>query len=138
MLRKEVTFRELKFTLKAEEAGVAPEIFGYSGHSIAMKKYRWTLATYIEDMGHPFSGTLKNSIGTLVEKLHTIGILHGDLHPNNIVLNSEEDVKLIDFGSSYHVEEIDDEVLGTLSKFWGEEVKTVDEALAYEFTMYQY
>ena len=35
-----------------------------------------------------------------VEQLHSLGISHGDLHEENIVIDEEDNVKLIDFGLS--------------------------------------
>lgn len=31
-------------------------------------------------------------------KLHDLGVLHGDVHPDNIIVNEQHDVRLVDFG----------------------------------------
>lgn len=37
-----------------------------------------------------------------MEKIHKSGIYHGDLHQENILITSSCDVKIIDFGTSFH------------------------------------
>jgi len=40
-----------------------------------------------------------------LEKLHGIGVLHGDIALRNIVTNSNGDIKLIDLGNAYKIDE---------------------------------
>lgn len=47
------------------------------------------------------------SIVELLHKLHNLGILHGDLSEENIVIDEEGRVRLIDYGYSRWLKEID-------------------------------
>ncbi|KAI9590928.1 kinase-like domain-containing protein [Syncephalis fuscata] len=50
--------------------------------------------------------TYVESLIKAVEALHNIGIIHGDIKPENVRINKEtNDVKLIDFGSVYVTED---------------------------------
>jgi tRNA A-37 threonylcarbamoyl transferase component Bud32 len=41
---------------------------------------------------------LGSSVGAALKKVHEKGILHGDLHSNNIMLDNKGNIKIIDFG----------------------------------------
>jgi tRNA A-37 threonylcarbamoyl transferase component Bud32 len=41
---------------------------------------------------------LGSSVGAALKKVHEKGILHGDLHANNIMLDNKGNIKIIDFG----------------------------------------
>ena len=50
--------------------------------------------------GSPLNKTLKNSIVKQVNKMHKLGVIHGNLHRNNIIVNKNGHPWLIDFGKS--------------------------------------
>ncbi len=79
-------------------------------------------------------------IALQIQKLHNMGILHDDLHGNNIVINPENgDVKIIDFGNSYFFEEIDDDVINELNSFLEREepFNNLEDVLLFELGMYK-
>ena len=52
----------------------------------------------------------------LLQSLHKIGIVHGDVHPGNICLGKDGNLQLIDFGCSFYTElERDAQVIDSLS-----------------------
>ena len=50
--------------------------------------------------GAPLNATLKQKIANKVKAMHKAGIIHGDLHRNNIIINNKGEPWLIDFGKS--------------------------------------
>ena len=43
-----------------------------------------------------------------LKKIHSLGIIHGDIHASNVVVSKEGDVRIIDFGSAVFIEELSD------------------------------
>ncbi|WP_338600897.1 Kae1-associated kinase Bud32 [Sulfolobus tengchongensis] len=59
-----------------------------------------TNSSLIKDIGR--------RIGELTGKLHNIGVAHGDLTTNNLILNSSNDIFIIDFGLSKRTHDKED------------------------------
>jgi predicted Ser/Thr protein kinase len=53
--------------------------------------------------GPPLNPALKQKIANKVAALHKAGIIHGDLHRNNIIINNKGEPWLIDFGKSLNL-----------------------------------
>lgn len=66
-----------------------------------------SLAEFIAEGVLPLKQTLKLTlqISSAVAQLHGLGIVHGGLYPENIVVTSSEEIKLVDFGLAYFYEE---------------------------------
>ena len=99
---KKVKHAELEFTLIASNRGLAPQIISTSQiddkYMISMEMYPQTL----NDVAVKYRDKYYQKIYDLVETLHKMGIAHGDLSEDNIVINFETgEVRLIDFGMSY-------------------------------------
>ena len=72
----------------------------------------------------------------LVDLMHSAGIIHGDLHSQNVVLNNEDDIKFIDFYYACSIDKID---IDFFREFWGEpEMKSITDVLEGEKRMYIY
>jgi len=71
-------------------------------YGFIMKKYKTTLNTFLKNIYEPFElkknvlKQVKNAIIAISE----LGIVHGDLHLENIMLDFNNKVKIIDFGES--------------------------------------
>lgn len=102
---------------------IAPRIIstGKSGDLlfIVMDEYLYNLREYTDQFG--FSSKLKSSVINKIEELHNLGIVHGDLHEENIVVNNDNDVALIDFDFAFKANsptalEFAEELTGTVPK----------------------
>jgi len=94
-LRRERTKSEAKLISEARRCGVpTPIIYDVTDYDIVME--------YIEgpQLKHVLDVELCKRIGELVGRLHTSGIIHGDLTTSNMIL-SRGRIHLIDFGLAY-------------------------------------
>ena len=137
---KKIGSTELCFLEMAAKAGISPNIISVTkinrdNYRVVMEKYPTTILNY-SDEGKDIV-PYKRKIEDLVDRLHDLDIIHGDLHGDNIVINPETgEVRLIDFGGSYFYDEITPSILRQLSKFLDKKFKNVDELLDFEKNMY--
>lgn len=75
----------------------------------------------------------KESVLELINKLHKMGIYHGNITKNNIVYNEYEGVKLAGFSDSLWIDQIDDQFLS--NNLYGIPCTTIDELLNLELKM---
>lgn len=74
---------------------------------IIMEKYSIDLADYL--LTYPSNRTLDklmDKIGYKLQLIHNNGIIHGDFTSDNIMLNSIDDIVIIDYGCSYFSKEL--------------------------------
>jgi serine/threonine protein kinase len=88
-----------------------PKLHAYS------LKHRWYVQDYIS--GQSLVGmsdkiinvTVKKKIKSQIQKiqkaLQRVGVVHGDIHPGNFILDSKMGLHLIDIDNSYHINFID-------------------------------
>lgn len=71
-------------------------------YGFIMKKYKTTLYSFLKNIYEPFE--LKKNVLKQVKNaiigISELGVLHGDLHLKNIMLDFNNKVKIIDFGES--------------------------------------
>lgn len=120
---------------------IGPRIFRVTAledgdYRIEMEKYPTDLMDYAEEGGD--IEEFEPKIDDLIERLHELGLIHGDLHARNIVVNPETGVvRLIDFEHTQYLDEINYE---EVSAFWGEDppFTTEDQFLQHEYEMYHF
>lgn len=129
---KEKTFLD---AVALTDISVNFEIFPSRGGKYILRMGRWprTLGSYVEENGRipPF---LANKIKEKIVRLHSLGILHGDLHGENIVTDGEE-VRLIDFGECVWIKDITIETIRFFKRFWdteGFKIETLSDLLEFE------
>lgn len=101
---KQITPAEIANTRRANELGLAPAIVGEGDNSLAVQKANGAqvsrvlgkLATGTDDQQKLYARGLMQSM----EKLHRSGLVHGDLHDDNIFVDGQGNVQFIDFGES--------------------------------------
>jgi serine/threonine protein kinase len=110
-------------------------------------KYPTDLGDYIDSLGpnessfdlHAFD-QIADKVHGLVDALHQKGILHGDLHAKNIVLDpATMDVRIIDLDAdrTRPISELTEDDVETYVEFWepATELKTIADLLNYERNM---
>ncbi|MGB3907004.1 MAG: Kae1-associated kinase Bud32 [Methanomethylovorans sp.] len=94
-IRKERTRAEARLISEARRGGVpTPIIYDIQDFRIEMQ--------YIEGspLKHVMNEKMSNKVGQLVGRLHSKGIIHGDLTTSNMIFSNDR-IYLIDFGLSY-------------------------------------
>lgn len=143
METKDVLQKELYFFIIAEAMGLAPSILGIEDisdgkYKLNMVKYPYTLGDILYRNAYPDITRRQvvkyvDDIKKKLNKLHKVGILHGDVSEDNIVVDPVNDiVLLIDFGLSRYIDDIDEDKLTTDFIYTGNAISTVGELLDYE------
>ncbi|MEM5853150.1 MAG: KEOPS complex kinase/ATPase Bud32 [candidate division WOR-3 bacterium] len=111
-LRKERTREEVKLLTEARKVGVlTPKIFevDYENFKIVMEFIEGKrLKEYLNEASEENIEKISREIGRLIGKLHSAGIIHGDLTTSNMILKNE-DVYFIDFGLGFFSRRIEDQ-----------------------------
>ncbi len=101
VLRKKRTVTEAKIISSARRSGVpTPVILDVENFTITMERID---GQPVRDAINP---DVAEEIGKSVAKLHSAGIVHGDLTPMNMILKDGR-VYFIDFGLAYHDDRIE-------------------------------
>lgn len=90
--------REHKFLQHLTTSGITPNYISRNRYKIEME-YLSGYAPLASLSNEAITKLLPQVIET-VKKLHSLGVLHNDLHLNNILTNGS-DIRLIDFNKSY-------------------------------------
>ena len=95
-IRRERTIAECRITSESRRNGVpTPIIFDIEDFEITME---YIDGPKVKDILTP---QLSHTIGTVVGKLHSAGIIHGDLTTSNMIFHDNK-VYLIDFGLAFY------------------------------------
>lgn len=128
MTRHEAEIFEL-----ASMAGIAPKVIerrkiGENHYDLLVERYTCTVAEMTPNKRR--SSQLSHSLADLLKRLHALGIYHGDIHPDNIVVIDGTSPKLIDFGASLYLSEITDREL--LTNRYDTTIDNIQDLLAAE------
>jgi tRNA A-37 threonylcarbamoyl transferase component Bud32 len=139
---KKISTNEYEFLQELKKTDIIPEVTILQKNKVGMKKYPLTLQQYIESGGNVEK--YKKKIDSLIHKLHEMNIFHGDLHTENIVLDSDNgDVRLIDFGESIYIDQINEYDINHFNDFLdpmaniGKKFETIDDMLEYELNSWK-
>lgn len=104
---KRVSEKEYSISLIASKYDISPKITGSirdNNFILSIERYEKTLYNIPRDQWSRYTDQIIN----LLERLHLIGIYHGDFSEENVVINtSTNEVRLIDFGLSGYIDNID-------------------------------
>jgi len=147
---KKLTKNEKVFTEFLQGEDILPN-FQLKGDILIIEAYPMTLKDYIQEnciLEEDELGDIPSKLNGLIDKIHSLGIVHCDIHPGNIVLNpkksldpNEFDVRLIDFELSRWIESLSyddmEDFMTFLPRFYpGEDC--VQDLLNYEYEMWKY
>lgn len=107
-LRKRRTQREARLLIKARRHGIpVPRVIETSTHELVLEFLPGQRVRDALPRQLPVLETLGEEIGIIIAKLHTAGIVHGDLTTSNMILHGH--VMLIDFGLALPSTKIEDQ-----------------------------
>ncbi len=139
--KKRVDKREYEFTKLFSELEIAPPILEVKPmgtyFEILLLKYPMTFSEYIDNGGN--LEKYRQHIDQLINTIHQHGVIHGDLHSDNIVLNpGTEEIKIIDYGQSRYFREVNPSVIQELNEFLepNEPFHSLNDIMEFEKTMY--
>jgi serine/threonine protein kinase len=146
MVSKVINEHEFMLLKMASEAKIAPKIkkiteLPGNRYRIILAKYPMTLEEF-RDQGGDIE-EFEDRINKLIKDLHFLGIFHGDLHANNIVIDPDNGlIKIIDFGKSILFREFKDNPEKYLKEYTDflepdEPFDSLDDMLEFEETMYK-
>lgn len=106
-VRELVTARNKEFQIlkQLRNTGVTPKPLKKNRFGITMEKIEGKpLDSFLKDsLQNPNEAQLEElgkSIGQSIRKVHNAGVVHADLHANNILITPKGEVKIIDFGEA--------------------------------------
>jgi|ERR1019366_1688827 serine/threonine protein kinase len=109
---KLVSQREYNLYKLAHDLGITPEILSIEEVDdeilLSTALYPYTLALLYK-LGRD-THAIELDVMYLLSRLHNKGIIHGDVHGANIVISLEGNVRLIDFGDSFYMHEMTNEI----------------------------
>ena len=108
-LRKRRTKREAKILSKARRVGVpTPLVINVEDYKIVMEFIEGKrLKELLNSLTSEERKEIAREIGILIGRLHTAGIIHGDLTTSNMILRGGE-IYFIDFGLAFHSTSVED------------------------------
>lgn len=108
-LRKRRTKREAKILSKARRVGVpTPLVISVEDYKIVMEFIEGKrLKELLNSLTSEERKEIAREIGILIGRLHTAGIIHGDLTTSNMILRKGE-IYFIDFGLAFHSTSVED------------------------------
>lgn len=95
-LRKSRTKREAKVLKKIEDLNLSPKLIKVD------EKDKIIFMEYVKGskLVDCYKSEYAKEIGQIIAKIHNLDIIHGDLTTSNIILDENNQLKLIDFGLS--------------------------------------
>lgn len=86
-----------------------PQIYAVNGPTIEMEEITGTrLDIYLLTGGYRYLRRIMSMIQTLLDSIHSIGLIHNDLHMANLIVANSGELYLLDFGNSFLIRMIPD------------------------------
>ena len=106
-----LTARDKEFSIleRLADTGVTPKpgkknLFGFTMEKVEGDTLHDFLSKTLQDPSDEQLEALGKSVGDAIGKVHSKGVIHADLHTNNIFIDKKGQVKIVDFGESVLVD----------------------------------
>jgi predicted Ser/Thr protein kinase len=114
-IREIVTGRDKEFEIlkQLESTGVTPKPgkknrFGFTMEKIEGEPLASFLKNTLQDPSEEQLQSIGQKLGEAVSKVHGAGVLHADLHTNNVFVSNKGEIKIIDFGEAVRIDKLKD------------------------------
>lgn len=114
-IREIVTGRDKEFEIlkQLESTGVTPKPgkknrFGFTMEKIEGEPLASFLKNTLQDPSEEQLQSIGQKLGEAVSKVHGAGVLHADLHTNNVFVSNKGEIKIIDFGEAVRINKLKD------------------------------
>jgi TP53 regulating kinase-like protein len=117
LIRSQRTLHEAQMIHLSKEAGVAaPYLYHLSpSDSLLVMEYiegkRLKVLLQEDEVRESQAAEIAQEFGRSIGRLHSAGIMHGDLTTSNVVIEESGRVRLIDFGLSIHTRRLEDQAV---------------------------
>ncbi len=136
-----MSYSEYCITNILADLDLTPKIHDITGNGdgkyyVRSQKYPMTL---IDLCNHSQPSEYLPLIDAIIDRLHSIGIFHGNLHPNKIVIDpSSKDIRIVDFESSDWINNITKMELRLLHRKFGSTTvfRTITDIFNYEKSVF--
>ena len=126
---------EIENLKKLSDSNITPKFIDVYFHGRAI----YIVMDYIEGTTlyelvekNEVTSDLANKIIDKLDRMHNLGLIHGDLHDNNIMIDKNGEPFIIDLGLSYSIEtkiDTDNTIVKGLQELLGEKEISMDEAV---------
>lgn len=95
---------ELAIGVLMGQAGIGPRLVDAGPHFFIMERLPGkTVERYIQE--GKYDRALDRAIQTAIQKMHSFNVYHRDIHPENLMMLPDQQVKIIDFASAQLLDE---------------------------------
>lgn len=132
---KRIHMNEYNFYKMLKDTDIIPKIIEITFDELIVEKYYSTVGEILSDNSLQDADLEKITlhVTALINTLHSYGIIHGDLHNDNIVCNKElTDFRLIDFEKSTFINIVDDGYIEEYNHDFCTECKNIQDILNHE------
>lgn len=99
--RRNITQSEIKISQLMSEHKIGPTYLGGLAGSKGFIALEFLPYTMMYDSGMEQDAELQHNLLTTIAKMHKVGVVHGDLHGQNVLFCQEtKNIRIIDFGDS--------------------------------------
>lgn len=133
---KRISMNEYNFYKILDGTNITPRIISINRDILVIERYYDTVGNILmnKNLSSKELEKMTNDIKAVISRLHEIGILHGDLHNDNIVCNEElTDFRIIDFEYSTFISLVDKDYI---DDYCDEDVENVEDILEHEMTRF--
>lgn len=116
--------KEVKFQKKCAENGLCVDVDDWwdcssgDGGVIITRMLDKTIKTYLIEISQDEQIQVVKNVLEMIQKLHTLGIKHGDLHLDNVMVDKDGKLYFIDMGHSMNIKKTRYYSQSAMSDYW--------------------
>lgn len=145
--KKKVHRREMEILNFLNNKNICPKMLKIDQQFVTFEFYDFTLSDILfeKEKYSGIYGKIKTKLSQLLSSLHSYGIIHGDLHPSNIMINfldseniNDFDLKIIDFGLSFFIKDLNEKNIKIYDSLYMTHTKNKNIKNIFEFKKFEF